>query len=142
MSSMETRRPQATRRLRQTLSDALDEADRIEPADIAVHLGRISALAHEVRFLIFALLVRHEGSLSAKAIAALSRQRTSTVLRNLHMLIAEQLIEVEDDGKGGRFFAANRNEATKLAAFFAGRSDEGCGPTVPCHPDHSGPRAP
>ncbi|EIZ87206.1 hypothetical protein WYO_0070 [Methylobacterium sp. GXF4] len=130
---METLRPRATRRLRQTLTGALDEADRIEPADVAVLLGRISALAHGVRFLIYAILVRHDGALSAKAIAALSRQRTSTVLRNLHVLIAERLIEVEDDGRGGRFFSADRSEAAKLAAFFAGRAEKDGHPAL-LHP--------
>lgn len=128
---METLRPRATRRLRQTLTGALDEADRIDPADVAVLLGRISALAHEVRFLIYAILIRQDHALSAKAIAALCRQRTSTVLRNLHVLIAERLIEVEDDGKGGRFFAADKDEAAKLAAFFVGRAEEDCRPVVP-----------
>lgn len=139
---METLRPRATRRLRQTLTGALDEADRIEPADVAVLLGRISALAHGVRFLIYAILVRHDGALSAKAIAALSRQRTSTVLRNLHVLIAERLVEVEDDGRGGRFFSADRDEAAKLATFFARRADEDRRPAVPCHPGPAPPSAP
>ena len=134
---METLRPRATRRLRQTLEDALDEADRVEPADVAVLLGRISALAHEVRFLIYAILVRHDGALSAKALAALSRQRTSTVLRNLHLLIAERLVMVEDDGRGGRFFAADGNEAANLAAFFAGRTEEADRPDLPRRNDRA-----
>jgi hypothetical protein len=138
---METLRPRATRRLRQTLTGALDETDRIEPADIAVLLGRISALAHEVRFLIYAILVNHDGALSAKAIAALSRQRTSTVLRNLHLLIAERLVDVEDDGRGGRFFAADRSEAAKLAAFFVGRADEDVRPAPPHRQDPMVPGA-
>jgi hypothetical protein len=139
---METLRPRATRRLRQTLSDALDETDRVEPADVAVLVGRISALAHEVRFLIYAILVHHEGSLSDKAIASLSRQRTSTVLRNLHLLIAERLVTVESDGRGNRFFAANKDEAAKLAAFFAGRAEGDSRPAVPGPPDPLGAGAP
>ena len=117
---METTRPRANRRLRQALEGLIRSRESISRLGIAELLGRISALSNDKRFLIFAIILQRDEGVSSQEIAKSIGERHSSVLRHIHVLIAEKLVLVRTGDTDDRTYAVDRETTRSLASFLDG----------------------
>ncbi|MEA1832011.1 hypothetical protein U8607_07935 [Methylobacterium durans] len=117
---MDPSRPLAKRRLLQAIENAFGADDPIRNLSLAELQKKLVALAQEKRFLTFAFLMRAMGHLTSQEIVTAIRDQLSNVLRNLHALVAERLIAVQQDDETGIYrYAVNGDIVRQLAAFFS-----------------------
>ncbi|MCE4226260.1 hypothetical protein HCU64_21140 [Methylobacterium sp. C25] len=123
---MEPTRPLARRRLERAIDAALGGNSTQEPSNLAQIQRKLSTLSQEKRFLLYAYLVHEPEHLTSQEIALGIKDLHSNVLRNLHVLTAERMLDVRKDADTGICrYAVDRVVAGQLSEFFAaGRTGE------------------
>ncbi|OHV17579.1 hypothetical protein BK022_04655 [Methylorubrum extorquens] len=116
---MEPSRPFASRRLLRAIEAALGRDGSITPLSLAELPKKMGVLSQEKRFLTFTFLLHAPSALTSQEIAEAIKDQHSNVLRNLHVLTAENLLVVEQDPVTSIYrYAINRITVGQIVAYF------------------------